>query len=724
LAIFFKQRPDTKQLPRNKLTMPAPPNMRALVLERYGAPFTLREVAVPTVGPGQVRVRIMASGVNPLDTKIKEGQGAHARVELPAILGIDLAGVVECVAPDVTAFSPGDEVYGMAGGVGGLQGSLAMFAAVDAHLLALKPKNLSMREAAALPLALITAWEGLVDRAQVRAGQKVLIHAGAGGVGHIAVQLARALGAQVFATVSKDKVKIAEGYGATAIDYRTENVELYVAKHTNAEGFDIVYDTVGGATLDDSFIAVKTHSGHVVSCLGWGTHELAPLSFRGATYSGVFTLLPMLTGRGRLHHGDILREGTKLAETGALTPLLCQQRFTFETVLEAYAAVELGKTVGKVVVEIPDLMKSSEENQISVTTPNALTRSGQIIRFMVIGAMIAGIAGLFLYAGGWFTPHALSPATMINTFERVNGERPGFRRNHAKGVCVSGYFESNGRGAALSKAVVFLPGRVPIVGRFGFSGGNPYIADNPTTVRSLAILFKLPDGEEWRTAMINIPVFVVNTAQGFYDQLLASAPDPATGKPDPAKMSAFSAKHPEFVKALQLIHSQPGTSGFADSSYNSLNAFRFINAQGRVVPVRWSTVPVEPLAPMNTSNAGSAATNYLFNALIASIHAKPVQWHLVITVGQPSDPTDDATLPWPPDREQVEVGMLTIDRVESEDTSPVRDINFDPLILPNGIAASDDPLLSARSAAYSQSFTRREGEHKDPSAVSAAETRR
>jgi NADPH:quinone reductase len=328
--------------------------MRALVLHHHNDPFKLIEVPLPTVGSGQVLVRIKASGVNPLDTKIRAGNAAHARVELPAILGMDLAGVVEAVGMEVTKFNPGDEVYGLAGGIGGLQGTLAAFVAVDADLLAIKPVNLSMREAAALPLVFITAWEGLVDRARVHAAHKVLIHAGAGGVGHVAVQLAHALGAQVFATVSRDKMKIAEGYGATAIDYRTMTVEAYVAQHTGSQGFDIVYDTVGGATLDDSFQAVKAYTGHVVSCLGWGVHKLAPLSFRGATYSGVFTLLPMLTGKGRAHHGDILREATRLAEAGKLTPLLSPERFTLETALQAHIAVESGTAVGKVVVEIED----------------------------------------------------------------------------------------------------------------------------------------------------------------------------------------------------------------------------------------------------------------------------------------------------------------------------------------------------------------------------------
>jgi catalase len=329
---------------------------------------------------------------------------------------------------------------------------------------------------------------------------------------------------------------------------------------------------------------------------------------------------------------------------------------------------------------------------------------------------------LHVEAENLLTPHELSAALMINTLEQNNGPHPGFRRIHAKGVCVTGYFESNGRGAALSKASVFLPGRVPVIGRFSLAPGQPYIADAPQTQRGMAILFKLPDGEEWRTSMLNLPVFIVSTPQAFYDQLLAFSSYPAISDPDPTRLQAFLAKHPESAKARQLIRSQPVSSGFANSTYNSLNAFRFVNADGVVVPVRWSMVPAQPFEPISPADPGQADKNYLFDALIASIHNKPPQWHLIITVGQPGDPTNDATVPWPANRQQVDAGTLTIDSVESEDTSPARDINFDPLLLPNGIVASDDPLLNTRSTAYSESFTRREGEHKDPSAVSPAET--
>jgi len=325
--------------------------MRAAVLTAYGSPLQISTVARPAAEEGQVLVRIKASSVNPLDLKISSGQAAHARHPVPAILGIDVAGLVESVGAGVAGLEPGDAVYGMTGGVGGLQGSLAEFVAADASLLAPKPNNLGMREAAAVPLIFITAWEGLVDRAHVCAGQKVLVHGGAGGVGHMVVQLARAFDAEVFATGSRKDKALIEQLGATFIDYKDTPVADYVAASTEGRGFDLIYDTVGGAVLDASFNAVARF-GHVVSALGWDTHALAPLSFRAASYSGVFTLLPILTGEGRAHHGGILRQATKLIEAGKIVPRLDPRHFDFETIGQAHAAVEDGSALGKIVVEI------------------------------------------------------------------------------------------------------------------------------------------------------------------------------------------------------------------------------------------------------------------------------------------------------------------------------------------------------------------------------------
>jgi NADPH:quinone reductase-like Zn-dependent oxidoreductase len=325
--------------------------MRAAILDGAKQPFRLASIPRPKPARGEVLVRIAASAVNPLDTKIRAGVAAHARHPFPAILGIDLAGTVTAVGPEVTAFREGDEVFGMTGGVGGVQGSLAEYAAVDAALLARKPQNVGMREAAALPLIFITAWEGLVDRAGVRSGQNVLVHGGAGGVGHVAVQLALSVGARVFATGSAESLSYIRELGATPIDYAATTVEQYVAEHTDRKGFDLVYDNVGGATLDASFNAI-TRFGHVVSALGWGTHALAPLSFRGGTYSGVFTLLPLLTGEGRAHHGEILREAAKLVEVGKLRPRLDPRRFDLSNVDAAHAAIEDRSAKGKILVDV------------------------------------------------------------------------------------------------------------------------------------------------------------------------------------------------------------------------------------------------------------------------------------------------------------------------------------------------------------------------------------
>lgn len=326
--------------------------MSALRLDAPGTPLVLTRLPRPVAGPGEVLVRILAAGLNPLDTKIRAGQAAHARQPAPAVLGIDMSGTVEAVGDGVEGFAPGDAVYGMTGGVGGVQGSLAEFASVDARLLALAPSRIPLANAAAIPLAFITAWEGLVDRANVQPGQSVLVHGGAGGVGSMAVQLAVARGARVVATGSAAQLTTINAMGATAVDRHLEDIEAIVREYTDGEGFDVVYDTLGGATLDASFIAARRYGGHVVSSLGWGTHALAPLSFRAATYSGVFTLLPLLTGKGFENHGRIMAEATRLADAGKLRPVLSARRFTLEDGNAALDLVESGRAAGKVIVDI------------------------------------------------------------------------------------------------------------------------------------------------------------------------------------------------------------------------------------------------------------------------------------------------------------------------------------------------------------------------------------
>lgn len=347
---------------------------------------------------------------------------------------------------------------------------------------------------------------------------------------------------------------------------------------------------------------------------------------------------------------------------------------------------------------------------------SALTRRSALLGMGAVAGFAAVDVGGFAYAGGWLRPDTLTPPRFADRFEHVYGQHDGFRRNHAKGLSATGSFASNGAGAAICRAEVFRPGNVPVIGRFSLGGGLPDQADKPDTVRGLGLLFQT-DGQQWRTAMINFPVFPDSTPQGFYDRLLASKPLPGTGKPDPQKMAAFLDRHPETVAAMTIIKQSPPTAGFSDSTFYGLNAFYFTSSVGATVPVRWSLIP---------QDAGGAGTppspgkDYLFDDLIRMVAQRPVNWRLVITIGEPGDPTSDATKPWPQSRRTVDAGTVTINAVQTEDPGNARDINFDPLVLPDGIIPSDDPLPAARSAVYARSFTRRAEEPKSPSEVNVS----
>lgn len=327
--------------------------MRAFILEAFGQPGVVKtDIPVPEPKPGEIQVKVYASGVNPADIKIAEGHLAPAAPALPASLGMDFAGIVTALGEGVTKFSVGDEVYGCAGGVKGRAGMLADYVAVDARLVALKPARLSMREAAALPLVSITAWDGLVDRAKVGNGDKVLIHAGAGGVGHVAIQIAKAFQADVFATVSTvEKQEIARALGATPIAYMEKPVKDYVAQYTDGKGFDIVYDTVGGSVFEEAAAATRLY-GKLISCAAWEDHNLSSILGASLELIGIFMLLPMLTGKYLERHGEILSEITQLVDDGKLHPVLDPQQFSLDDLPAAYAHLASGKAIGKVVIDI------------------------------------------------------------------------------------------------------------------------------------------------------------------------------------------------------------------------------------------------------------------------------------------------------------------------------------------------------------------------------------
>ena len=324
--------------------------MKAILLKEHGGieGFSVEEIPEPEVRSGHLLVKVAASSVNPVDYKIRQGL-LPVGPELPGILHGDMAGTVAKVGEGVQGFGEGDEVYGCVGGFKGLPGVLSEYALADARLLARKPSNLSMQEAATLPLVGITAWNALVDRAKVGAGQKVLVHASCGGVGHIALQLAKAFGATVDATASDDhKIGVGLELGADRmINYKQTEVDEYVRSETEGKGYDVVFDTVGGKCLDDSFQAARI-GGSVVSIAARSTHDLTPVHVKSLSLHGVFMLLPMLRDDGREKHGEILGRLRELVEEDRVKPLVHEEVFDFQDVGRAHELLESGKAIGKV----------------------------------------------------------------------------------------------------------------------------------------------------------------------------------------------------------------------------------------------------------------------------------------------------------------------------------------------------------------------------------------
>lgn len=328
--------------------------MKAMIVNTFGSTdvFELSEIAKPQIKPHHVLVSIKATSINTVDTMIRQmGPELPLSPAAPALLGMDFAGVVEEVGEGVTTFAKGDEVYGCAGGLADLPGTLAEYIVADADLLALKPKNLTMQESAALPLVGITAYEGL-QRAGVSKGKKVLVHGGSGGVGHIAIQLAKHFGADVYSTGGgESQLQMIQTLGATGINYKNESVAQYVDKYTDGNGFDIVFDSVGGENMINSFEAAALNA-HVASTVAMVNIDLSTAHFKGLSLHVVFMLIPMLHNSGRKEHGRILEAIAKIAESGDFRPIVDKETFTLEQASQAHAHLESGKAMGKVVIKV------------------------------------------------------------------------------------------------------------------------------------------------------------------------------------------------------------------------------------------------------------------------------------------------------------------------------------------------------------------------------------
>ena len=343
-----------------------------------------------------------------------------------------------------------------------------------------------------------------------------------------------------------------------------------------------------------------------------------------------------------------------------------------------------------------------------------LRRSSRVVgsnRLPIVVAVLLAAAGI----AGAASPAVAPPANadqIVDQFQKNGGVFPGQRRNHAKGVCISGYFASSGDAARYSVAQVFVPGqRTPVIGRLSIPGTNPYAWDDATPIRGMALDFLQADGRQWRTAMNAVPVFPVATPAANYEFIRAQQPDPATGEPDPDKLAAFFASHPKANAFRIWDQTARPSASYATVRYNSLDAFYFVDGRGHRQAVRWSMLP--------EATAGDRAPptddpDFLAADLRQRLAQAPLQWRLVVTLAGPGDAIDDASVAWPANRRHVDAGTLVILASQPQRDGPCRDLSFDPLVLPNGIEPSGDPLLRDRAATYAESLRRRLGEERQP----------
>lgn len=337
-------------------------------------------------------------------------------------------------------------------------------------------------------------------------------------------------------------------------------------------------------------------------------------------------------------------------------------------------------------------------------------RRGSVFLLLPIALILAALALLFAWVGGWIGNRNVTPQTMVNTAEAAGPLHPGFRRAHSKGICIIGTFAPTTEAAQLSTARVFSQASTPVLGRFSNPGSDPYSPDNKAAIRGMALQLKTDDGQEWRVAMNSFPFFASATPEGFQAMNAAKLPDPATGKPDPEKMKAVLARYPEIMKFMAWATSTPTPDSLANTRFNGVNAFRLIDAQGTQRAVRWSMRPHTPFVAADPEQLKTADRDYLAADLDRRLAAGPLQWDMVMQFAAPGDPILDPSTAWPDTRPETTVGTLTLVRAEPQVAGPCLDLNFDPLILPKGIAGTDDPVLHARSSVYSVSFNRREQE--------------
>jgi catalase len=301
----------------------------------------------------------------------------------------------------------------------------------------------------------------------------------------------------------------------------------------------------------------------------------------------------------------------------------------------------------------------------------------------------------------------VQPAQVIESFEGTFGVHPGQRRNHIKGTCAAGEFVGTHDAATLSRSQLFSGKSVPVIARFSLGGGDPNVPDAAPSPRGMALEFHLPGGFLHHITMINAPIFAAATPSSFNDAIVASRPDPKTGKPDPEKLKAYLASHPDAMALADLASHHNPTVSYYQTTYFGIHTFKFVDAKGTEHPVKWRFVPHDGDKELTAAQIKAAPHDFLESGLIERVHKSPAQWDMVVYVGEPGDPMDNPTLAWPESRKHFVAGTLTISQATPQKGQACERINFDPLVMADGIAPTNDPILLFRSPAYAISFGKR-----------------
>lgn len=322
----------------------------------------------------------------------------------------------------------------------------------------------------------------------------------------------------------------------------------------------------------------------------------------------------------------------------------------------------------------------------------------------------ASLAGLLLACAplqATAADKAATPEALVDGFEGIFGTHAGFRRGGAKGICVEGYFQGTAQGRAISSAAAFNGERMPVTGRFSVGGGNPKVSDKARTMRGMALQLSLPGGERWQMGNISAPINSVSTPQNMLASLEARRLDPATKKPDPAKIAAFNEAHPEVKAQAQWFARNGVPASYAAVNYWGVHAFKFSDASGRVQYARWVFEPVTGQQLLDDDKLAAMPNDFLVDELRRRIAERPVEFEMRLQLAEAGDNLINPTLQWPEGRKVVSVGRLVINKVEPGAGGACDPIVFNPLVLPKGIEPSDDPVLLARAAAYAVSASRR-----------------